>query len=171
MADADVDALAREIVDWYLDPEPGFATHMGIHEYDHLMPDGRLKAKLDEIKAGKAFKKKADAISPKGLSIARTIDLAALRNTINLSLFEEEELRFWESMPGAPSTVGGALFSLFMRDFAPLPERLHSITERLERTTKYVDQTKERLPKPGEPGAGVAARAGRRLPLFLGGLR
>jgi len=105
MADADVDALAREIFDWYLEHEPVFATHMGIHEYDHLMPDGRLKAKLDEIKAGKAFKKKADAISPKGLSIARTIDLAALRNTINLSLFEEEELRFWESMPGAPSTV------------------------------------------------------------------
>ena len=167
MADADVDALAREIFDWYLEHEPVFATHMGIHEYDHLMPDGRLKAKLDEIKAGKVFKKKADAISPKGLSIARTIDLAALRNTINLSLFEEEELRFWESMPGAPSTVGGALFSLFMRDFAPLPERLHSITERLERTTKYVDQTKERLTKPVKLWTEIALESAQRLPMFL----
>src|SRR3989304_5736708 len=76
MADADVDALAREIFDWYLEHEPVFATHMGIHEYDHLMPDGRLKAKLDEIKAGKAFKDGADAISPEGLSIARTLDPA-----------------------------------------------------------------------------------------------
>src|SRR3990172_9443063 len=108
MADADVDALAREIFDWYLEHEPVFATHMGIHEYDHLMPDGRLKGKLDEIKAGKAFKKKADANSPKGLSIAPPIALADVRNTVKLSLYEEEELRLWGSTPGAASTVGGA---------------------------------------------------------------
>ncbi len=167
MADADVDALAREIFDWYVEHEPVFATHMGLHQYDHLMPDGRLKAKLDEIKAGKEFKEKADAISPKGLSIAKAIDLATLRHTIDLSLFEDEELRFWESRPAAPSAVGDALFTLFMRDFAPLPERFHSITERLERTTRYVDQTKERVTKPVKLWTEIALESAQRLPMFL----
>src|SRR4030067_682779 len=108
MPDADVDALAREIFDWYLEHEPVFATYMGIHDRDHLMPDGRRKAKLDEIAAGKVFAARADAIPSKGLSIARTIDLAALRNTIRLSLFEDEQLHFWESRPAAPAAVRGA---------------------------------------------------------------
>jgi len=167
MADADVDALAREIFDWYLEHEPVFATHMGIHEYDHLMPDGRRKARLDEIRAEREFKAKADAISTKRLSIGRTIDLAALRNMLNVSLFEDEELRFWEARPAAPSAVGDALFTLFMRDFAPLPERLHSITERLERTTKYVDQTKERITKPVKLWTEIALESAQRLPMFL----
>ncbi len=167
MADADVDVLAREIFDWYLEHEPVFATHMGIHEYDHLMPDGRRKARLDEIRAEKAFKAKAEAIPPRGLSTSRTIDLAALRNMLNVGLFEDEELRFWESRPTAASVVGDALFSLFMRDFAPLPERLRSITERLERATKYVDQTKERITRPVTLWTEIGIEAAQRTPMFL----
>jgi len=167
MADADVDALANGIFDWLIEHEPVFATQMGLHEHDHLMPDGRKEAKLEEIRVLKEFKEKADAIPPKDLSISKKIDLLALRNTANLALYDDTELRFWESLPVAPDVVGSALFLLFMRDFAPLPERLHSITERLERTTKFVDETKSLITKPVTLWTEIAIESSQRLPMFL----
>ncbi len=167
MPDADVDELAREIFDWYCEHDPVFATGMGLHESDHLMPDGGREAKLAEIAAGKEFKAAADAIPLKGLSIAKRIDLAALRNAINLSLFEDSELRFWEARPTAPAIVGDALFTLFMRDFAPLPDRLHSVTERLERTPKVVEDTKTRITRPVKLWTEIGIEGAQRLPRFL----
>jgi len=167
MPDADVDALAREIFDWYCEHDPVFATGMGLHESDHLMPDGGREAKLAEIAAGKEFKAAGDAIPLKGLSFAKRIDLGALRNAINLSLFEDSELRFWESRPTAPAIVGDALFTLFMRDFAPLPDRLHSITGRLERTPKVVQDLKTRITKPVKLWTEIGIEGAQRLPRFL----
>src|SRR2546427_11864641 len=40
MPDADVDALAKEVVDWYVEWNPIFATYSGIHRRDGLMPEG-----------------------------------------------------------------------------------------------------------------------------------
>ncbi len=168
MPDADVDALASEIFQWYCEHDPVFATGMGLHDYDTLMPDGGRDAKLAEIAAGRKFKAAGDAIPLKGLSIAKKIDLGALRNAIKLSLFEDSELRFWESRPTAPAIVGDALFSLFMRDFAPLPERLQSITERLERTPKVVKDTKTRITKPVKLWTEIGIEGAQRLPRFLG---
>ncbi len=167
MADADVDAVAREAFDWYMEHEPAFATYMGLHQYDHLMPDGRREAKAGEIEALRRFGELAGAISTKDLSASKRIDLLALRSVVDLAVFEEDELRFWESRPAAPGTVGDALFSLFMRDFAPLPDRLHSITERLERTTRYVDETKSRVTRPVSLWTEIAIESGKRLPMFL----
>ncbi|TLZ58827.1 MAG: DUF885 domain-containing protein, partial [Methanobacteriota archaeon] len=147
MPDADVDALASEIFQWYCEHDPIFATGMGLHDYDNLMPDGGRDAKLAEIAAGRKFKAAGDRIPVKGLSIAKKIDLGALRNAINLSLFEDSEL---------------------MRDFAPLPERLQSITERLERTPKVVQDTKTRITKPVKLWTEIGIEGAQRLPRFLG---
>ncbi len=167
MANTDVDALAREVFDWHMEHEPTFATYMGLHQYDHLMPDGRREAKLAEIEALRRFEEIADAVPMKDLSAAKRIDLLALRSTLRLASFEEDELRFWESRPTAPGTVGDALFSLFMRDFAPLAERLHSITERLERTTRYVDETKSQVTRPVTLWTEIAVESAKRLPMLL----
>ncbi|TLZ70493.1 MAG: DUF885 domain-containing protein [Methanobacteriota archaeon] len=167
MPEADVDALAREIFDWYVEHEPVFATHMGLHQSDGLMPDGRRQAKLAEIKAGREFKERADAIAVKGLSTSKKIDLLALRNAINLGLFEDTELAFWESFPSAGQAVGSALFTLFMRDFAPLRDRLVSITSRLEKSVQYIDQTKGRLTRPVKLWTEIGIESNQRLPMFL----
>ncbi len=167
MADEDVDALVREVFDWYMEHEPVFATYMGLHQYDHLMPDGRREAKLGEIEALARFRELAGAIPAKDLSASKKIDLLASRSVLDLTLFEEGELRFWEARPVAAGAVGDALFSLFMRDFAPLPERLHSITERLERTTRFVDETRSRVSRPVTLWTEIAIESSKRLPMFL----
>src|SRR3989442_12511180 len=48
MPDADVYALAKEVVDWYVEWNPVFATYIGIHGRDHLMPKGTADAALEE---------------------------------------------------------------------------------------------------------------------------
>ena len=163
----DVDGLASEIFEWYCEHDPVFATGMGLHDRDHLMPEGGRAARLAEIEAGRKFKRAADSISTTGLSISKKIDLGALRNAINLSLFEDTELRFWESRPSAAGFVGDALFTLFMRDFAPLPDRLHSVTERLERTPKFVEDTKTRITRPVRLWTEIGIEGTERFPKFL----
>src|SRR3989442_211252 len=46
MPDADVDTLAKEVVDWYVEWNPIFATYIGIHGHDHLMPKGRIRTPI-----------------------------------------------------------------------------------------------------------------------------
>ena len=56
--------------------------------------------------------------------------------------------RVWERRSTAMDGVGDALFAIFARDFAPLAERLGSITERLEGVPAYLDEHRTRATVP-----------------------
>src|SRR5256885_14793836 len=55
MSDAQVEALAKEVVDWYVHQNPIFATYIGIHDHDHLLPKGTYEAEIrsEERRVGK----------------------------------------------------------------------------------------------------------------------
>ena len=50
MTDADVDALEKEAVDWFVQWNPIFATYLGIHDHDRRMPSGTLDAAIAEVR-------------------------------------------------------------------------------------------------------------------------
>ena len=59
--------------------------------------------------------------------------------------FDDEVVRGWERRASASHEVGDALFLLLARDFAPLDERLDSMTQRLEATPAALRQARDRL--------------------------
>src|SRR3990170_2936731 len=142
MSDAGLDALSKEIFDWYVEWNPLFATYLGVHEYDHLLPKGTYEAQMEELAKTKEFLERLAGIDRKSLSPGKRVDHGVLRNSLRLSAFETEELRIWEGMPGAASTVAEGLFIPFVREFAPLPKRLEGITGRLERAPQYIREAK-----------------------------
>ncbi len=144
-----------------------FATHVGIHEYDHNLPRGTRDAQLEELVRVKEALGRLEAIDRRGLSPSRRVDYGVLRNTLRFFAFETEELRIWESMPAAADLVGEALFPLFVREFAPLSRRMESITERLERTPRYVQETKGKLRTPVRMWVDIGLESAQRLPGFL----
>ena len=167
MSDADLDRLSEEIFDWYVHENPLFATSMGIHEFDHLLPDGRRDAQLRELaKAGEVLER-LGGIDRKALSPGKRIDRDALRNVLRMAAFEIEELGIWESMPQAADSVGAALFPLFMRDFAPLPKRMEGITARLEATPRFVLDMRTRMRTPVRLWSEIASESATRLPGFF----
>ena len=167
MTDARLDALAKDVFDWYVQENPLFATFVGIHAYDHLLPDGTREAPLEELAKAHASLEALTGIDPKSLSFGKRIDRGVLRNVLRLTAFEIDELRIWESMPLGADVVGGGLFPLFLREFAPLPERMESITARLEAAPRFLEESKGRIRTPVRVWAEIAKESTERLPGFL----
>ena len=167
MLDAEMDALGKEVVDWFVKWNPIFATYLGIHEYDHLLPKGTYDAELEETAQIKSYLRRLESIDRKGLAPSKRIDYGVLRNTFRLWIFESEQIATWQSMPRASESVGDALFPLFMRSFAPFPKRLESIIGRLERSPAYLDESKGRIRKPVTLWSEIGLESAQRLPGFL----
>lgn len=167
MSDSTMDALSKAVFDWYVEWNPLAATSVGIHDRDHLMPKGTYQAELEERRHVKDFLATLEAIDKKTLSPSKRVDHGVLRNAMRLWIFQSEEVGIWQSMPEATDTLGAALFPLFMRSFAPLPMRLGSITERLERTPAFFGDMKGRVRTPVRIWSEIALESTQRMPGFL----
>ena len=55
MTDAQVEALGKGVIDWYVRQNPIFATYVGIHDHDHLLPKGTYEAEIEECARVKEF--------------------------------------------------------------------------------------------------------------------
>ncbi len=148
MSDKKMDALGEEIIRWAAKNHPEYATYIGIHDYDHLLADTSMTAFKKEIKQLKEFMSRVNTLKPSKLSADRRIDRDYLLHTLKLILFDAEELKTSESYPFAPSDFGTAIMLLFNRDFAPLPDRLRSISSRFTAAPKYFQDARERMLHP-----------------------
>jgi len=148
MLDQAMDALGEEFVHWAAQWNPVYATYIGIHDYDHLLPRSDLAAMKEEIKHLKEVKARLQALKPNELSPERRIDRKLLIDAITLDLFQEEVLHRSETFPYAPGDFGSSIMLIFNRDFAPLRDRLHSIAFRFAAAPKYLKDAKERLTTP-----------------------
>jgi len=162
-----LDGHIQRLFDWVLDTEPFFATHMGRHEYDDRVPDASRDRQLRDIETAKGFRADIAAVAPTTLSPGKRVDRSLMLHTLDLNLYEQESLRFWESYPQGASGMGGGLFSLFMRDFAPLPQRMASITARLEKYPAMLEQHKTRITRPVKLWCEIGLESAQRFPGFL----
>ena len=167
MSDAALDALAKEFFEWTLPTHPTLATWVGVHDYDHLLPDGSRKAVERDIAKEKAALDALAAIDRSSLSLGRRIDYGSLRNAVRLALFQDKELRIWEGRPQGGEDLGEALYPLFLRNFAPLPTRVESLTGRLERAPAFLEATKDRVTAPTRIWTEIAAETAAQMPAFL----
>lgn len=168
MSDASFDALVKGFFDWYTEWDPLTATSVGIHRYDHLLPRGTYAALQQETRKAKEALRRLERFDAKSLSPAKRIDHGVFRNALRLWIFQNEELRIWESRPSGAEDIGSSIFLLFMRNFAPLPERMASITGRLERVPQYLRETKTRVRTPTKLWAEIGLESTQQTPAFLG---
>jgi len=166
-ADAEVQALAKEMFDWYVARNPFFATSMGLHEHDHEVPDGSRENQLQELATLERYLGRVEALPPATPSPRGRTDRALLRHQLRLWLFQGNVLRFWEQNPEGADEVGGGLFGLFLRDFAPIHERLDSITARFERFPKFLGEMRTRTVDPVKLWVEISIESGTRLPGFF----
>src|SRR5438093_3149137 len=82
MSDAQVESLGKEVVDWYVRQNPIFATYIGIHDHDHVLPKGTYEAEVEECGRVKEFLRDLEAIDRKGLSPSKRVDWGVLRKSV-----------------------------------------------------------------------------------------
>ena len=135
--------LADEYVDDLARRHPDAATELGDHRFDELLPDRSEAALADERRVLDGFAARLTDLDGPALEPQLRVDAAMIAGDVARRLFEIEELRehTWNPLLANP---GQAIYMLLARDYAPLPERLHSLAGRLARV----------------PDALTAARAG-----------
>jgi uncharacterized protein (DUF885 family) len=141
------ETLAKQYVDLSLVLNPEWATSLGDHNYDHLMNDYSLKAVTRDIAFSREFLDSLAVIDPTKLSTANRIDYEILEHSLRYTLFSLDTLRSYERNPRRYN-VGGAIYILLARDFAPLTERLRSVKGRLAAVPEILEQAKLNLKNP-----------------------
>lgn len=87
-----------------------------------------------------------DALDVSKLSRENQVDAAILRNQLQSEIWNTEVLQSWAWDPQVYNGLAGsALYSLMAREFAPLPERLDSATQRMEKIPSLLAQARENL--------------------------
>jgi len=132
----------------FLRRDPIFATSIGIHIYDDVLPSGTLQSKYEDIIIMKSYLKKFEELSNNTLIKEKMFDQDLAIDSLKLSLFLEDELRLWSSSPEAPDIVGTSLFLLLTRDFTSINERLESMTGRIDQIPDFLNESKQRITDP-----------------------
>ena len=127
---------------------PIIATYIGIHTEDSRLGDGTRDRLLQELADDRAHLAAVRAVDPDGLSAEAAFERELEVHNLRRSLFDGEVVRTWERRSTAMDAIGDALFLLFARAFAPLPERLASIAGRLEAVPTFLAENRTRAAVP-----------------------
>ena len=131
-----------------VEQHPILATYVGLHEGDDRLDDATRDAVTQEIADAHEIERELEAIDPDELSDSVRFERELALHNVRRELFDMEVHRVWERRSTAMDAVGDALFSVFARDFAPLNDRLASLTARLEAVPAFLDQHRTRATAP-----------------------
>ena len=150
-ADAAFTRLADEYIGGYLAWRPQTGTSLGLHEYDGKVTD-YSRASLDaELARLKSFEQRLGGLSAKDFSPQAFYDYRILRSAIQREIFGFEQMRIYSDNP---MTYAGALdVNIYIkRNFAPLEDRVRSITAILNQAPQIMSAARanlaESLPRP-----------------------
>ena len=145
-ADARFDALGKRFVEEFGRYSPVSATQLGDHRFDRELDDLSASGRARTLAWTKGVLGELQAIDRSRLSRANQVDAAMLDNQLRYSIWSEESYRDWSWDPLVYTQLAGqSLYGLLAREFAPLPERLRSVTSRLEQLPDLLEQMRANI--------------------------
>jgi uncharacterized protein (DUF885 family) len=143
--------VADEYIAGYLAWRPQTGTSLGFHEYDGKVTDFSRKSLDAERARLHSFDHKLEDLNTNQLSATALYDYRILRNAIKREIFSFEEMGIYQQNP---MTYAGVLdVNIYIkRDFAPLPQRVKSLTAVLQQAPNIMLAARanlaESLPRP-----------------------
>lgn len=145
-ADAQFAALSKRALDTWMQLSPVFATQAGEHRFDGQLDDLSAAGRSKALTASKALLTELDAIDTSKLSRDNQVDAAILRTQLQSNIWDAEVMQSWAWDPQVyGGLAGSAIYGLMSREFAPLPERIASATERMEKIPALLAQARANL--------------------------
>lgn len=149
--DAAFAKLADEYLEGYLEWRPQLGTALGFHQYDGKITDFS-KASLDaELVRLQSFDRRLAELEAARLSSQASYDYQILRGAIKREIFSFDQMQIYSQNP---MTYAGAIdVNIYVkRNFAPLADRVRSITAILNQAPKIFAAARanlaESLPRP-----------------------
>ncbi len=145
-ADARFAALGQRYVTELGRHAPVSATSLGDHRFDAELDDLSAAGRGRSVAWARELLGELGSIDRAALSRANQVDAAMLDNQLRYSVWTAEVYRDWSWDPLVYTQLTGqALYGLLARDFAPLPERLRSLTSRLDQLPRLLEQARNNL--------------------------
>ncbi len=139
--------LAGEYIEKSLQMFPETATALGDHRYDNHLNDYSEAGFKAALELDKEYLELLEKVNPERLSNVNRIDYFILSHNIEESIFSQEVLKEQQWNPQFYK-VGGSIYYLLVRDFAPLEERLISVKERLLEVPGVLNEARSNLINP-----------------------
>lgn len=141
------ESLTNHYLQKMLKLNPEFATYLGDHRYDAFMNDYSLEGVRKNREMDQLYLDSLRQVDHRELSVTNRIDYQILLSNIRYSIFSTDTLRDYEWNP-LRYNVGGAIYSLLAREFAPLPDRLRNVKSRLQQIPTVVEAARANLKNP-----------------------
>ncbi len=145
--DQSFEALAGEYIEKYLEMYPETATALGDHRYDNRLDDYSAAGVSVRLEFHKEYLKLLRRIDPHRLTATNRVDYFILENQLEKSIYRLDVLKEHDWNP-LVYNIGGAIYDLVARDFAPLEERLASLAARLEQVPRVTAMAKANVKNP-----------------------
>jgi uncharacterized protein (DUF885 family) len=145
-ADGTFDSISRRYLAEMLPLNPVEATSLGEHRYDSSLDDVSADGQARRTGLARQLLAQLQTLDESKLDRARQVDARLLRNELESQIWEVEQLKDWRWNPLLYTDLAGnSVYLLMARDFAPLPERLRSVTARLSELPRLLAQARESL--------------------------
>jgi uncharacterized protein (DUF885 family) len=145
--DQEFESFATGYLEKLFQTNPELATTLGDHRFDDRMNDYTQAGVRAQIAFQRKSLERLNAIDSSTLSSVNRIDYQILRSQIEGTLFQVENLKEYEWSPRLYN-VGGAIYALTAREFAPLRDRLRSVKARLKGIPAVLEAAKANLRNP-----------------------
>ncbi len=139
--------LANNYIEKMLVLNPEWATSLGDHRYDSLLDDYSLEGIRKNRELNRIYLDSLNTLDFSLLNQENRIDAQILWNRLKYSIFSADTLRSYEWNPMVYN-IGGAIYNLLARDFAPLEDRLLSVRDRLKGIPAVLRQAEKNLQNP-----------------------
>jgi uncharacterized protein (DUF885 family) len=141
--------LSQKALNRFLDKNPDSATFLGLHEpYDYLLPNGSSELFVENLHFLEEWiKQLKETVRYEELSYEHKIDWEVIEKSYDRWKFNFYELKMHELDPDAFEGLGGLIFIMFTRDYAPLEKRVDAIGARIEKVPKFLEEFRSRFAK------------------------
>jgi len=141
--------LTQEALEQFLQKNPEYATFLGFHEpYDKMLSNGSIEQVYENLKVLKIWLNKMQTtINFDELNEEHKMDWRLLENVYESFKFSAYEQRAHEKNPEALEGIGGVIFVVLTREYAPFEKRIEGIVSRLEKLPLYLEQFRKSYEK------------------------
>ena len=146
-ADELFEKLSQQMLNRFLEKNPDFATSLGLHEpYDYLLPNGSTERLIENLRLIEEWTRQlSETVNREELNDEHKIDWEVIEKAYERGKFDFYERRMHELNPDASEELGGLIFIMFTRNYAPLEKRLDAIAARIEKIPKFLEEFRSRF--------------------------
>jgi uncharacterized protein (DUF885 family) len=162
-------ALSEEFVEIAFKHDPVAATNVGIHDYDHLLPNDSPEGFAERVAWLRDYEQRLTTrVIPAELSAAQRLDHTLLRSWVEWLRADLERIHGQTRNPVKyAETAMQGVFLLMARPFAPLEERKEAVVARMMAIPEYLTQASANLDRVPELFVTIASEVTMNGPLFV----